>query len=90
MKNIPPIVIIGILFLSGIGASTFSISKINTISTSVDSYDMVIIAPDQFSSSIQPLITHKNSHDVKTILKTTEDIYKQYTGRDDAEKVKYF
>jgi hypothetical protein len=90
MRKIMTSLIIGILVLGGIGASAFSIKKTTTLSTSVDEYDMVIIAPDTFSASIQPLITHKNSHDVKTILKTAEDIYKQYTGRDDAEKVKYF
>ena len=89
MRKIMIFFIIGVLVLGGIGASAFSVKKTNTQSTSVDEYDMVIIAPDTFSTSIQPLITHKNSHDVKTFVKTTEAIYNEYTGRDDAEKVKY-
>jgi len=55
-----------------------------------EEYDMVIISPDEFSSEIQPLITHKNSVGIKTFLKTTEEIYDEYTGRDTAEKIKYF
>ena len=51
---------------------------------------MVIIAPDMFSGSIQPLITHKNSHGVNTFLKTTEEIYTEYDGSDDAEEIKLF
>ncbi len=55
-----------------------------------DEYDLVIIAPSKFSGEIQPLIDHKNSHDMKTILKTTEEIYDEYEGRDQPEKIKYF
>jgi hypothetical protein len=53
-------------------------------------YDMVIIAPSVFSDALQPLIDHKNSHGVETILKTTEDIYAEYNGFDKAEQIKYF
>jgi len=55
-----------------------------------DEYDMVIIAPSMFSEELQPLIDHKNSRGVQTILKTTEEIYVEYIGRDEAEKIKYF
>ena len=53
-------------------------------------YDMVIIAPSKFTDDLQELIDHKNSHDVNTILKTTEDIYDEYTGVDKPEQIKYF
>jgi len=55
-----------------------------------DEYDMVIIAPDKFSSALQPLIDHKNNYGVRTFLKTTEEIYNVYEGRDQAEQIKYF
>jgi len=55
-----------------------------------DEYDMVIIAPKKFSTVLQPLIEHKNSHNVRTIMKTTGDIYSNYIGRDNAEQIKYF
>ncbi|MCK4225039.1 MAG: peptidase C25 [candidate division Zixibacteria bacterium] len=55
-----------------------------------DDYDMVIIAPSMFSEELQPLIDHKNSRGVQTILKTTEEIYAEYMGRDEPEQIKYF
>ena len=55
-----------------------------------DEYDMVIIAPEKFSKNLQPLINHKNSHGIQTILKTTESIYSEFSGRDQPEKIKYF
>jgi hypothetical protein len=55
-----------------------------------DAYDLVIIAPNTFSSDLQRLIDHKNNIGVKTILKTTEEIYSQYTGVDKPEQIKYF
>ncbi|VVB60910.1 Peptidase family C25 [uncultured archaeon] len=53
-------------------------------------YDLVIIAPKKFESALQPLIDHKNSHGVRTFLKTTEDIYAAYKGVDKPEQIKYF
>jgi len=55
-----------------------------------DEYDMVIISPSEFSNALQTLIEHKNNNDIRTILKTTEDIYAEYSGYDNAEKIKYF
>ena len=55
-----------------------------------DEYDLVIIAPENFSSSLEPLVIHKNEIGVPTILKTTESIYNEYTGRDKPEQIKYF
>ncbi len=54
-----------------------------------DKYDLLIIAPKVFSNALQPLINHKNSFGVKTILKTVEDIYSQYNGYDKQEEIKY-
>jgi len=55
-----------------------------------DEYDMVIITPNSFSKNIEPLITHKNSHNINTFSKTVEDIYEEYDGYDKPEKIKYF
>jgi len=55
-----------------------------------DEYDLVIIAPEEYSSEIAPLITHKEDHTIKTLFKTTEEIYLQYDGRDNPERIKYF
>ncbi|UCB59199.1 MAG: hypothetical protein JSV67_02590, partial [Thermoplasmatales archaeon] len=89
MKKILSIIIIGILVVSGLGASAISIK--NPIKQSSNNeYDMVIIAPSLFSDTLQSLIDHKNSVGIITFLKTTEEIYDEYTGRDESEQIKYF
>ena len=55
-----------------------------------DEYDLVVIAPSEFTASMQPLIQHKNTHGLTTTLITTEEIYDEYSGRDEAEQIKYF
>jgi hypothetical protein len=54
--------------------------------------DLVIIAPDVFSDALQRLIVHKNNLNppIVTTLKTTEEIYEEFSGIDEAEKIKYF
>ena len=56
----------------------------------VSEYNMVIIAPESFSTALQPLVEHKNNYGVTTLLKTTENIYAEYSGRDKPEQIKYF
>lgn len=55
-------------------------------------YDLLIIAPKEFCSQLVPLVSHKNSFGIRTILVDTTEVYDQmfWQGRDDAEKVKYF
>ncbi len=91
MRKITPIVLIGILVISGFGAGAISTRLPHPQQCSgLDEYDMAIIAPDQFSDEIQPLINHKESYGITTILETVETIYDEYQGRDEAEKIKYF
>ena len=65
MKKILPFLAVGILVLSGLGAVAVADD---------DVYDMVIIAPSEFLDELQSLIDHKNSHEVETIFKSTEEI----------------
>ncbi|UCF49997.1 MAG: hypothetical protein JSU91_00520 [Thermoplasmatales archaeon] len=92
MKKIFIIFLIELLVLSSYGACAISENENKTISPSLiyENYDMVIITPRKFSSAIQPLIDHKNSYGIQTTLKTTEEIYSEYHGRDKAEQIKYF
>ena len=53
-------------------------------------YDLVIIAPKAFENELQILVEHKNKYGMETFLKTTEEIYSEYQGRDKPEKIKYF
>ncbi len=55
-----------------------------------DIYDLVVIAPAEFSEKLQPLISHKNSYGINTNLVTLQEIYSEYDGRDNPEKIKYF
>jgi len=64
------IVILTVGFLVISGLSTITLSK--EAKLELNNYDIVTIAPTEFSNNIQPLIDHKNNHDVKTILKTTD------------------
>jgi hypothetical protein len=90
LKKILPILVIVSLILYGFGANalpnTKSKSSLNSYYT--DNYDMMIIAPESFSDTLQPLINHKNSVGIQTFLKTNEEIYDEYTGRDEAEQIK--
>ncbi|MBC7081847.1 MAG: peptidase C25, partial [Thermoplasmatales archaeon] len=58
--------------------------------TSSSSYDLVIISPKEFAEELNKLVEHKNSHGVRTFLKTTDEIYSSYPGRDKPEQIKYF
>jgi hypothetical protein len=58
--------------------------------TYLDEFDLVVIAPNEFSIALQPLIAHKNDVGIKTFLKTTEEIYSEYSGVDKPEQIKYF
>ena len=78
------------LVSSGLASSAFSIEESKTAMESQHGYDMVIITPAKFKNQIQPLIDHKNHHDVKTFLKSTEEIYREHPGRDKAEQIKYY
>lgn len=54
------------------------------------SYHLVVIAPTLFVDDLQPLIDHKNSVGMQTLLKPVEEIYEEYEGRDKPEQIKYF
>ena len=54
------------------------------------SYDMVIIAPAAFETTLQPLIDFKNSKGLTTTFKSMEAILAEYDGFDQPEQVKYF
>ncbi|HVQ00408.1 MAG TPA: C25 family cysteine peptidase [Candidatus Thermoplasmatota archaeon] len=54
-----------------------------------DQYDLLIIAPEKFTTLLQPLVTHKNTKGTRTALVTVENITAHYQGRDAPEKIKY-
>jgi len=59
--------------------------------TTIDESDLLIIAPSAFTSSLQDLVSHKNSVGMKTTLVSLEDIYASGVGgRDNAETIKLY
>jgi hypothetical protein len=59
-----------------------------------DAYDMIIICYDKYASLLQPLVAHKNSHGIPTLIVPIKDItggtYFPAEGRDIQENIKYF
>jgi len=56
------------------------------------SYQLLIIAPQEFVRALKPLQEHKDKMGILTRIESLDEVY-QYTfwhGRDNAEKVKYF
>ena len=57
-----------------------------------DIYDLLIIAPQQFTHTLKRLVDHKNNHGIDTRLVNLNEIYDHiyWQGRDSAEKIKYY
>lgn len=92
LKKIYLVLVVSFLLIGELSAIAGSEKTNLTISKNetFEQYDMLVIAPEKFSSELQSLIDHKNIHGVQTILKTTEEIYNTFDGLDKAEQVKYF
>jgi hypothetical protein len=70
---------------------TYQLNDKHILSINTDeNYDLVIIAPSQYISDLTVLQDHKERCGLSTLIKSTSEIYAQYTGRDPAEKIKYF
>ena len=52
-------------------------------------YDLLIISPAEFANNLQPLINHKKENRIRTKLITTDEIYDEFEGVDEAEQIKY-
>ena len=55
-------------------------------------YDLLIISPIRFFRALKPLVQHKNSNNVSTLLVPLNKVYKEQKqlGRDNPEKIKLF
>lgn len=85
MKKIISISIVGVFILSGLGTISSTGNNNN-----FETYDLLIISPDSFTNELQSLIEHKNELGIATIIKTLEEIYEEFEGRDEPEQIKYF
>ena len=57
---------------------------------SVGPYDLLIITPNRFKLALLPLYFHKEKMGVPTKIVSVESIYRNYTGKDKPEQIKYF
>ena len=93
MKYVWKVVLILFCFCSSLFFNPLYASGKNTLSYTYiqneSEFDMVIITTSLFIDDIQPLVDHKNSMQRETYIKTIEEIYTEYPGRDNAEKIKY-
>lgn len=55
-----------------------------------ETFDLLVITDERFTSTLQPLVDHKNSIGIQTTMHTVQEILPQFNGRDDAEDVKLF
>jgi hypothetical protein len=55
-----------------------------------DEYDLLIITHPLFADDLQPLVDHKNSHGMRTMMETVDNIYDSYDGVADWEDIKLF
>jgi hypothetical protein len=59
-----------------------------------DSYTFVILGPEEYSSGLSPLVTHKTGNGISTIFVSLDEVYDStyfpVEGRDNPEKIKYF
>ena len=55
-----------------------------------NNYSLILITPSEFTEPLQPLVEHKNTHGVPTLLVTLDEIYNSSMGRDNPEKIKFF
>ena len=53
-------------------------------------YDLLVIAPENFSEKLTSLVNHKNQHNLKTKLSYVQEIYDVYPGLDRQEKIKNY
>jgi len=50
--------------------------------------DLLIVTPGEFKNSLIPLMNHKNNTGLNTEIVELSSVYRNYSGRDEAEKVK--
>jgi peptidase C25-like protein len=53
-------------------------------------YDIVVITPQTYQSTMSPFVLHKQKYGLEVYVETLDVIYDTYQGRDNAEKIKYF
>ena len=91
MNKIIIFLLIDIIIISTFSTNVLSLNiKPSKEMLNFDEFDMAIITTSDYINSIQPLINHKNSMGIRTLVNTTDEIYNRFSGRDNAEQIKYY
>jgi len=69
---------------------SYQVPDSNPFKTNGDDYKLVIITSPQLKRYLKPLVDHKISKGISTLLITTTEIYGSYSGFDKPEQIKYF
>ena len=66
-----------LFFFQIIGAATIQVkTSFGVLDT--EEFDMIIVAPSEFSNLIQPFIDHKNNIGISSYFISIEDIYNEF------------
>lgn len=68
----------------------FTLSEETAFAPSIEDTDLLVIAPQNYENTLDPLIYHKRSIGTRTIFQSLENILPSYRGRDEPEKIKYY
>lgn len=79
--------IIKVKLIGTLVLSLLLFSSVALVEASPD-YDLLIIAPETFTSVLQPLVDHKEATEMPTLMITLENIYDIFDGADEPEKIK--
>jgi hypothetical protein len=75
-------------------ACSYKAKSVRCLSSSIlntdEEYDMVIITSEELNSGFEPLKQYHDNNGLRTLIYTVEDIYDQYNGVDNAEKIRNF
>ena len=85
MKKIIVVIMAALFVLNGI-----VLAEPSKPQKKIDSYDLLILTPQIFMDELQPLVDHKNQHQLHTIMIPLHEIYDESPGRDHSEKIKYY
>lgn len=53
-------------------------------------HELVIITPEKYIQTLNSFVDHKENYNLHPLIKSTTEIYNQFQGRDEPEKIKYF
>lgn len=79
-----------LLFIQSIAVNVSYLEPTQPPFEEKDVYDLLIISPLKFKPFLQKLVRHKNKHNVKTTIKSTQEIFSKINNHDNQGRIKLF